>query len=81
MYSVVVRRGNGTLLFNGTVMELQVIINTPPLCDQYEAIVTATCGGSIGGYSGVIMFAAGMLHRQPCCVHEMEFHVLMHYFV
>ena len=58
-YSVVVRRGNGTLLFNGTVMELQVIINIPPLCDQYEAIVTATCGGIDGGYFGGINFAAG----------------------
>ncbi|KAL5516413.1 hypothetical protein EMCRGX_G001728 [Ephydatia muelleri] len=39
-YKVLVTRGNGTLVYNKTVKELQLILTTPDPCDQYWANVT-----------------------------------------
>lgn len=62
LYYVEVRSGSGTLLFSITVGEPQVIVNIPTTCDQYEAMVTASCGNMAVGYSSIIKFAAGTHH-------------------
>ena len=43
-YRVLVTGGNGTLVYNKTVTELQLILTTPDPCDQYWANVTAIYG-------------------------------------
>ena len=58
MYAVVVRTGNGSLLFNGTVGVLQVTINIPNACDQYEVAVMANCVAT-SGYPSILKFSAG----------------------
>ena len=46
-YRVLVTSGNGTLVYNKTVKELQLILTTPDPCDQYRANVTTFYGNSI----------------------------------
>lgn len=58
LYAVVVRTGNGSILFNRTLGELQVTINIPNTCDQYEATVIAYCGAT-SGYPSIRKFNAG----------------------
>eukprot|EP00731_Ephydatia_muelleri_P001512 Em0001g1512a len=43
-YKVLVTSGNGTLVYDKTVKELQLILTTPDPCDQYWANVTAVYG-------------------------------------
>ncbi|KAL5479785.1 hypothetical protein EMCRGX_G023363 [Ephydatia muelleri] len=43
-YTVVVKRGNGTLVYNETVRESQLVVPTPDPCDYYEATVSSQCG-------------------------------------
>eukprot|EP00731_Ephydatia_muelleri_P001491 Em0001g1491a len=43
-YRVLVTSSNGTLVYNKTVTELQLILTTPDPCDQYWANVTAVYG-------------------------------------
>eukprot|EP00731_Ephydatia_muelleri_P019871 Em0012g696a len=59
LYAVVFRTGNGSILFNRTLGELQVIISIPNTCDQYEATVMAYCGAT-SGYPSIRKFNAGI---------------------
>ena len=58
LYTVVVRTGNKTILFNRTVEELQIIVTIPNACDQYEATVMANYGAT-RGYPSIRNFSAG----------------------
>ena len=42
-YAVQIRNGSGALVYNTTVREPQLIINTPDPCDLYEATVVPLC--------------------------------------
>ncbi|KAL5479787.1 hypothetical protein EMCRGX_G023365 [Ephydatia muelleri] len=45
-YTVVVKRGNGTLVYNETVRESQLVVPTPDPCDYYEATVILQYGAA-----------------------------------
>ena len=47
IYRVLVTSENGTLVYNETVKELQLILTTPDQCDQYWANVTTVYANSI----------------------------------
>lgn len=43
-YTVVVKSRNGTLVYNETVKESQLVVTTPDPCDHYDATVSSQCG-------------------------------------
>ena len=53
-YRVLVTSGNGTLVYNKTVKELQLILTTPDPCDQYWANVTSVYGNLFCSGNGIM---------------------------
>ena len=69
-YRVLVTSGNGTLVYNKTVKELQLILSTPDPCDQYWANVTSVYGNlnSIvcSGNSTIMAINGGKCYVYEC---------------
>ena len=58
-YTVVVKRGNGTLVYNETVRESQLVVPTPDPCDYYEATVSSQCGLAKSSIGNAIKLIGG----------------------